>query len=216
MPDCTICGVRFKGRGFHCGLHYQNRPSTRSYGRYNYSSDSTDPSSVWFSAAGSRCRRHRTLRFADQQEYHDSHNALVRSNTNRNAHQPLLLSSALAQPLIQVFSALTDTHAIASVRYSVNPSTGTHSLTAEANFDREQCAVCQAWFPDHEKLLHHQMEFQVGCEECYVCLRLEDTLWHAKAVRHERCFVRGCGSVYRKEGGWKAAVVERHVWERHR
>lgn len=215
MPDCVNCGVRFKGRGVDCGLHYHNRPSTRLYDQYNYSSNATDLSSVWFPTEGTR-RRHRTLRFADHHGHHyDSHNAIVRSNTNGYVHQPRLLSSALAQPLVQVFSALTDTHAIASVRYSVNPSTGTHSLTAEANFDRKQCAVCQTWFPDHEKLLHHQLEFQVGCEECGVCLTREDTLWHAKAVRHERCFVRACGSVYRREGSWKAAVVERHIWERH-
>lgn len=51
----------------------------------------------------------------------------------------------------------------------------------------------------------------MGCEAHGVCLREEDIGWHAAEWRHDRCFVRWCGSVYRREGGWKGTVIEGHV-----
>jgi hypothetical protein len=220
MPYCTTCGVRFRGQGVDCGLHYDyhnNQTSSGTYDQYNYSSESTNPGRARSRTRGNR-RRLGTLRFGEAHDiyaHYDDHNAVVRYNTNGNAHRPSLASVALAQPLVQVFSTLADTHAISSVKYSVSPLTGTHSLTAEANFEREQCAVCQHWFPDVDKLRHHHKEFSIGCDECRVCLRPEDIWWHSQRMRHERCFVRGCDSVYRREGDWKAGVVERHVRQCH-
>ena len=39
--------------------------------------------------------------------------------------------------------------------------------------------------------------------------------WHAQSKRHERCFVRNCERIYRKEGGWRGSVIEDHVMEWH-
>jgi hypothetical protein len=120
----------------------------------------------------------------------------------------------MAQPLINTFKALSPTHAISSLTYSFTPNGG-QSLTAQANFDREKCMVCDTWFPDGQKLESHQWEFSVGCQEHGVCMREEDVQWHGTSERHERCFVRGCHSVYRKEGGWKGGVIKEHVVSWH-
>lgn len=48
-----------------------------------------------------------------------------------------------------------------------------------------------------------------------MCFGKEEEYFHATSCRHDRCFVKGCGSIYRKEGGWKGSVVEAHVREWH-
>ncbi|KAF1839377.1 hypothetical protein BDW02DRAFT_150323 [Decorospora gaudefroyi] len=196
MPYCSTCGVRFRGRGSHCVLH-----TNTYYNNYNYNSDSTNSSGPRFHTD----TRPRT-RFATN----NTSNALVPYPTTTSFNT----NTSLAQPLVQTFTTLSHAHAISSLTYSVTPS-GAHSLTAAANFDREQCSVCRKWFPDHEKLGYHARDFPVGCEEHGVCLRQEDVQWHGTSERHERCFVRGCASVYRREGGWKSSVIDRHVREWH-
>ncbi|KAF1943045.1 hypothetical protein EJ02DRAFT_152667 [Clathrospora elynae] len=217
MPYCIICGVRFKGRGKHCGLHNNYHLTIRHHDHYNHNhnSDSTDPSSIRFRTGG----RHqpRTLRFAT--DSHDTYGGQYNDTSALVPYSPnplptTNLSAALAQPLVQTFATLSHAHAISSLTYSVAPN-GSQSLKAEANFEREQCTVCRKWFPDHQKLETHQWEFSIGCEEHGVCLRREDVLWHGTRVRHERCFIRGCGSVYRLEGGWKWVAAEVHVRKWH-
>jgi hypothetical protein len=215
MPYCSTCGVRFKGQGTHCLLHSNSfrHTSTRLHD-YNYNSDSTNSSGICFRTGGSRPRAH----FADTHgRYNDTTNALV-PYSNHHHHTTQRYNNnttrALAQPLVATFEDLSQEHAISSLTYSVMPS-GAHTLRAEANFEREQCTVCREWFPDHQRLEDHHYEFPVGCEKHGVCLRREDVQWHGNRERHERCFVRGCQSIYRREGGWKSVVVERHVRESH-
>lgn len=211
MPYCVVCGNRFKGRGSYCVLHHTSGLDHAWRPSYNYSSDSTDPSSV-------RChvdhRNHyRRLRVSNGDDNYDPYsntNALVRYGHGHASKS----GTALAQPLVQTFTTLSHNHAISALTYTITPS-GAQSLTAEANFDREQCPVCRKWFPDHQKLDDHRYEFPAGCEIHGLCLRLEDVLWHGTSERHERCFIKGCGSVYRKEGGWKAGVVEGHIRSWH-
>ncbi|KAF2871750.1 hypothetical protein BDV95DRAFT_494025 [Massariosphaeria phaeospora] len=131
---------------------------------------------------------------------------------NHNHSHPHRATNLSPHALATTFSALTTTHAITSLTVSLSP-TGTHTLTATANRDREQCPCCLTWFPDAQKLRWHAYEAPVRCEVHGVCLREdgEEVAWHARSARHERCFVGGCKGVYRREGGWKEGVVERHV-----
>jgi hypothetical protein len=217
MPYCNTCGVRFKGQRTYCLLHSNNHRQTGtrqqdSY-NYNYNSESTNSSGLRFTTREPEGPRR--ARFANTHDtYNDNTNALVRYDHGGNIFQPYNANTALAQPLVATFTTLSHAHAISSLSYSITPS-GAHTLCAEANFEREQCVVCRKWFPDHQKLRYHQQEFPTGCEEHGICLREEDVQWHGNRERHERCFVRGCGSVYRREGGWKGVVVERHVREWH-
>ncbi|KAF1846775.1 uncharacterized protein K460DRAFT_284147 [Cucurbitaria berberidis CBS 394.84] len=207
MPYCITCGAYFQGRGSRCVLHNGHRLQARWQDSYNYSSDSTDPSSIRYRT--DQRRRPRNLRFTNAHETVDqlnNPNTLVHYN-----HGTLTVpDTALAQPLVHTFATLSHAHAISSLTYSILPSGG-QSLTAEANFEREQCRVCRTWFPDHQKLEYHQRELPVGCDVHGICMRMEDVHWHGTSERHERCFVRGCGSVYRMEGGWKGGVIEGHV-----
>jgi hypothetical protein len=211
MPVCTICRVPIRGPGTLCAHHRNTR---YTYDRYNYSSDSTNPSSIHRRTGTHTRPRH--AHFADNHAIYgqyDASNALVpyrMRGTAYNAH-----SNELAKPLIQVFDIFSDTHTIASAQYSANPSTGEHSLSAQANLDREQCTTCRQWFPDRYRLQYHQQEFPVECEQCSVCLRHDDIAFHATDVEHERCFVRSCESDYRRLGNWKHRYVERHILGRH-
>ena len=215
MPHCLVCGAYFQGRGSQCALHNSHRHrSIRRQDLYNYSSDSTDPSSIRYRTTQQH-HRPRTLRFADTcNTYGGSNNhanTLVPYDYDGTSINP---NTALAQPLVHTFTTLSHAHAISSLTYSILPSGG-QSLTAEANFDREQCPVCRTWFPDHQKLEYHQWDLPVGCEVHGMCMRMEDVVWHGTSEKHDRCFVRGCGSVYRKEGRWKGGVVEAHVKSWH-
>jgi hypothetical protein len=213
MPYCSTCGVRFKGQGTHCLLHSNSwrHTNTRLQDAYNYNSDSTNSSGVRFRTGVSRPR----ARFADTHDrYNDTANGLVPYSNHAHTTQRYNVNTSLAQPLVSTFETLSQDHAISSLTYSISPQ-GDHSLSARANFEREQCTICREWFPDQQRLECHQHEFPVGCGQHGVCLRQEDVQWHGNRERHERCFVRGCGSIYRKEGGWKGVVVERHVREWH-
>lgn len=221
MPCCITCGARFQGRGSQCALHnrtYHHRnPRWQDNYNYNYSSDSTDPSSIQYLRATQRRTRPRTLRFASNtydtttyDQYNNSNNNNLTTALVPYNHHSGTAETSLAAPLVQTFTTLSHSHAISSLTYSITPQ-GSQSLTASANFDREQCPVCKKWFPDQSKLEFHQWEFPVGCDVHGVCLRAEDVMWHGTRERHERCFVRGCGSVYRREGGWRGGVVEGHV-----
>lgn len=225
MPYCTTCAARFKGRGNHCALH---NPYffNQSHDHYNYNSDSTDPNEI----------KYRTVRFTDN-GYHkhknrvprnygnyqltndfdygyDNRNAVVRYNSGYENALNSITSTAIPQSLTTTFNTLTVNHAVASMTYSVAPS-GARSVTAHANLEREQCSSCRKWFPDREKLEYHQLEFPIGCDVHRMCIREEDARWHGTSERHDRCFVRGCHSIYRREGRWKGSVIEDHVRQWH-
>ena len=206
MPLCW-CGERARGTGTRCARHRHT---------YNYNSDSTDISSVR-RHIGTRAR-HPHIHFADDINPHaryDPGQALMPYTSHDNGYISSAQSNGLAQSVVRVLETSSDTHAIAMAEFSVTPSTGTYSFSARANLEREQCTVCLQWFPNGYKLECHQQEFPIGCEECRVCLRRDNVAWHADTEKHNRCFVRGCESDYRRFGNWKSRFVERHVKDTH-
>ncbi|KAF2241045.1 hypothetical protein BU26DRAFT_497000 [Trematosphaeria pertusa] len=215
MPFCTTCGSYFDGRGSHCALH-------NPYLQTHYADTSSPINISYRTGTGGRYAtpiRRKAKLYDDYDGMLDTYNdrnAVARyspRNSLASLPDPITSPSHL-RPLATTFAHLTTHHAITSLTYSVSP-TGTRSITATANPDREQCSTCRQWFPDRRRLELHQWEFPVGCEMHSVCLREEDIGWHAVSERHERCFVRGCGSIYRREGAWKRGVVEGHVRGRH-
>ncbi|KAF1362995.1 hypothetical protein EJ07DRAFT_105538 [Lizonia empirigonia] len=207
MPRCATCSTRFHGSGHHCALHKSKIRRARTQEYYNYGSDSTYPGDTHFRTSqgtiGSIARR----RLHRSDGYDDAYALALYRNHDDDVPTT---NTPLAHTLAESFATLQDTHVIASLTYTVTPS-GAQTLTAEANLEREQCLTCYAWFPNHQKLQNHQWENPVSCETHGVCMRKEDVLYHGTKERHERCFVTGCGSVYRREGGWKTGVVEGHV-----
>ncbi|KAF2690491.1 hypothetical protein K458DRAFT_289830 [Lentithecium fluviatile CBS 122367] len=215
MAFCTTCGAQFNGRGNHCTRH-----SSYLQDYYNqYTSDSHDVVPIKYRTGRFRSSSHNRHRKPRQIGYHDSYNALDTYNpqTNEwannyngyNGSDPITHPTTIL-PLTTTFDRLANNHSIAELTYSIEP-TGKRSITATANPDREQCPVCFQYFADVGRLRAHTWEFPIGCERHRVCLRDEDAAWHAQSERHERCFVRGCTSVYRREGGWRGIVVENHV-----
>lgn len=229
MQYCNTCGGPFQGRGRHCSSHDQTRRYPYNlHERFNYNTDSTDPE-------GNHTRRHtlrnrpRVTRFADddvnnyynnrgdQEDYHihedhDRQRNLVRyrrGNSNNNN-----VNTSLTQPLVQTFRTLSRGHEIRSMTYTQFPH-GVSSVQADANTEREQCDICSSWFPDHRKLMYHQQEYSAGCEEHGICIRPEDAIYHATREKHNRCFLRGCSYVYRREGDWKPGFVREHVKSAH-
>jgi hypothetical protein len=201
MPYCTTCGYYFNGRGSHCSLHIP------------YLQDTYDTPIRY------RTGRFRQPRKPRQIGYHDSYNGPDTDDsklalTSRNFNVGQALRSDNLRPLLTTFNHLADTNSIASLTYNVSPA-GDLSLTAHANLAREQCVVCLQYFPDRPHLDTHNWELPVGCEKHGVCLRWEDVEFHAMDERHSRCFVTSCRTRYRKEGGWRGSVVERHVREWH-
>lgn len=214
MPYCTTCGVYFDGRGTHCTLHnpylqaYTARPSSAAdIRRIGYRTGTTPRPRKRFQLGYSSS--------SDSLAEHDARNTLVRY-TPAGAVAPY--ADAIpppSSPLASAFTLLTHANALTSLTYSVSPH-GTHSIIATANPEREQCPVCLQFFPDRRRLDAHLWEFPIGCELHSVCMREEDVEWHAVGERHERCFVKDCRSVYRREGGWKRSVVLDHVRDWHR
>lgn len=211
MAACTICSTWIRGPGNRCTQHRYVR---NRYDDYNYSSDSTNARSARHST-GTGTRPHRFSNNQDIYGQYDTSNALVRHRIHSNAHRSSSHPNELARPLVHVFDRFSNTHAVASVQYSANPSSGSYSISAQANLDREQCTNCREWFPDGLKLQYHQQEFPIECEQCNICLRYDNIAYHATDVKHERCFVRGCESDYRTVGNWRHRYVERHVLGRH-
>lgn len=212
MPHCAICSTRIYGSGHYCTLHKPRPRRTYTKEYQNYNSDPTYPGNTHFrtSAGTAGTVVARRLR---QHDHRGSHSALALYNQPYDGHSPVdvpAFDMPLAYTLAQSFAALQDTHIIHSVTYSVTPS-GAQSLNVEANLDREQCFVCRVWFASRDKLDQHRWEHPVGCEIHGVCLRNEDVLWHGLDERHDRCFVKGCGSQFRAEGSWRTGAVERHI-----
>lgn len=193
MPYCHTCGDQFEGRGIFCSYH-----GTKAYrhGQPNvyYTADSNP--NVHYPGGGQRHRR---------EHAHQGGMSMFPS--------PLSTSSSL-QAAASQFRNLADDYAINHMTFHTH-NNGTKSVSVSANKDRIQCSVCKSWFPDRRRLEEHQWELPSGCEIHEMCFPREEESFHGTSCRHDRCFIRGCGSVYRREGGWKAAVIEGHVREWH-
>jgi hypothetical protein len=112
------------------------------------------------------------------------------------------------------FKSLSADFAISRITASVRPD-GTREICVEANNERERCATCGAWFADRHKLEVHKYDLPCGCSKHGVCFAKEDEYYHGVMYRHERCFVKGCETLFRKEGGWKEGAIREHVKEWH-
>jgi hypothetical protein len=214
MPYCATCRVRFHGSGYYCGLHRSShRSRTREY--YNYNIDSTNPTDIHFrtslDTAGTVVARRR-LQPDNSHDSSDRHALALYSQRHRPDTQ--MIDFPLAQTLAQSLVTLQDAHIITSLTYSVTPS-GTQMLTAETNLEREQCPTCYTWFPNRAKLQVHMWDYPAGCDFHGICMPKEDVHSHGTSERHDRCFVRGCQSMFRKEGGWKTRAVEEHIRDWH-
>lgn len=128
------------------------------------------------------------------------------SNTPTNTDYLTTLSTS--------FLDLSTNHAISRITATISP-TGTRSITIDANTAREQCSVCRTWFADRQKLDTHKWEFPCGCSKHGMCFTKEDEYYHGVMYRHERCFVKGCQTLFRREGGWKESSIRDHVKEWH-
>lgn len=213
MPSCAICHASFSGRGNHCAQHSSGYMYNVQDPYNNYNSDSTEQSAARIRT--SQRNRSRNIRFATANAHNTRNNYNESGGIVRYDNGISSANSAFAQQaLVHTFNRLSHAHAISSLTYTVSPH-GEHALRAEANFDREQCSACRKWFPDFQKLEHHQVELPVACEEHGTCMRLDDVQWHATQERHNRCFVRGCQSLCRKEGDWRSGDVKAHVKQWH-
>lgn len=232
MPHCVDCGSHFIGRGHYCKHH---NPYLQTY----YNSSSSNEVKYRTGALAKYSSHHRprkplTIGFRDSHDSletyhpHTSSNALALAGYDAplpvqptyedydyNRRNDPILSTANLKPLGYAFERLSANHAITQLTYAIDVH-GTRSVTATANPEREQCSNCGLFFPDRLRLMGHLAEFPVQCDVHGVCLRGDDVLLHADEERHDRCFVRGCLSVYRVEGGWKGSVVEGHVRGSHR
>ncbi|KAF1964475.1 hypothetical protein BU23DRAFT_561918 [Bimuria novae-zelandiae CBS 107.79] len=241
MPYCTVCSAHFTGRGSYCTHHnpyvqtYYNTSDSNGI-RYRTGSNlaltkhhhphrSRKPFAIGFRDshdALERYRPHTSSNALALTGYHSpiSHHYLDEDYDNYshshgyNRRTDPLLSASNLKPLGYAFERLSAAHAITQLTYAIDIH-GTRSVTATANPEREQCTSCGIFVPDRMRLLGHYADFPVQCEAHGVCLRWEDVLVHADEEMHERCFVRGCRSVYRAEGGWKGSVVEGHVRGMH-
>ena len=207
MPYCTSCGSYFDGRGTYCALHNPYLFTKPQGDRFK--PDQHFPDIKYRTGHNHKPHKHTNY------DTYGNPNKYDRTNDNSLTlfPGPQTSSTALHQAATH-FRNLADNHAINNMTFSVT-SNGTKSVSVSANKDREQCAVCKKWFPDRRRLELHQWEFQSGCEVHEICFAQEEGYYHGVSYRHDRCFVRGCGSVYRREGGWKASVVEAHVREWH-
>ncbi|PSN62247.1 hypothetical protein BS50DRAFT_141392 [Corynespora cassiicola Philippines] len=228
MPYCTSCGYFFEGRGNYCGLHNPYYPTkTRDHHIYT---DSAEPLGIRYGTGRfqnqysnpHRHRPHSKVHRAKGHDIYDYNNDALQLDNNQGAltkynvtndiaisNSPRSLNTML-HAAATVFQDLAANHAIDHMRFSVAPN-GTRYVSAHANKEREQCQTCQKWFPDSMRLDHHKREFGSGCEAHAMCFRDDEAYFHGCDAKHDRCFVRGCASIYRREGGWKNVVVEDHV-----
>ncbi|KAF2451490.1 hypothetical protein P171DRAFT_401055 [Karstenula rhodostoma CBS 690.94] len=222
MPFCTVCSVPFNGRGSHCAHHKtyygasdSNAINYRTRTLLHDSHRPRKPLQIGFRGSHDALVPYRpyassnslALAGFDPEPSHD-----YEGFSYKHDGDPVLSS---LKPLGYAFEQLSSMHAVTQLTYSVDAH-GTRSVTATANPEREQCTNCGAFFADFHRLKGHYADYPVQCDVHGVCLRLDDVLVHADEERHERCFVRGCRSVYRLEGGWKGSVVEGHVRGIHR
>lgn len=199
MPFCTTCGEVFEGLGSHCPFH---NPYL-----FTNNLDSSDRDIIKYRTGHGRRHKHGALKYYDS--YDDQ--ALV---PYRNPQSQIAISNHALRDTAHTFSRLTSDYAINNMTLSLHPS-GTKSISVSANKDREQCPICRQWFSNSKRLDKHKWEFPSGCEVHEMCFGREEEHFHGTSWKHDRCFVKGCTSLYRMEGGWKTKVVEGHVREWH-
>ncbi|KAH7130300.1 hypothetical protein B0J11DRAFT_248692 [Dendryphion nanum] len=225
MPYCISCGDAFTGPGSLCVFHNPTAFSKTQMDTYNkYDNNNLPLIKYRTSGQGSRHKPHKhreyeNFNYYDQSieqtfdQFHDTNDLSLapyyHNHTNDHQHSPSHLNHAA-----QTFTRLTSQHAINSLTLTSTPA-GLKTISVIPNKDREQCPVCRKWFPDAERLRMHRWEYSSGCEVHGICFGREEEAFHASKCRHDRCFVKGCPSLYRKEGGWKGSVVEGHVKEWH-
>ncbi|KAF2121115.1 hypothetical protein BDV96DRAFT_640521 [Lophiotrema nucula] len=193
MPFCNTCGSFYEGRGLYCPYHGSKKTFPKSYeqpsGYYNV--DGIPPMEY------NSHKHHNRYNSPDLSLFPSRHG-----------------TSANLQSAATHFRNLANDYTINNMTFHTHPN-GTKSIQVSANKDRVQCSTCKQWFPDRKRLEAHQWEYVSGCEDHAVCFSREDEMWHGTSWKHDRCFVKGCESVYRREGGWKAGVVEDHVRKWH-
>lgn len=211
MSRCSICNTLIYGTGSLCALHKSTFRRSRTLDYYDYSSESSHPANTNYRTSQGSAGVAALHRPRHRDGYNNGR-ALALYSSDRD---PRTTTTALATTLSQSFTTLQDAHVVSSLTYTITPD-GTQTVTAQANLEREQCMICFTWFPNREKLDYHQWEYPIGCAAHGICMRTEDALWHGTNERHERCFLQNCSSVYRREGGWRSSVVEKHVKAWHR
>ncbi|KAF1993215.1 hypothetical protein P154DRAFT_625615 [Amniculicola lignicola CBS 123094] len=221
MPFCHICADGFDGHGNYCERHNTSYAVTKTYDTYdayNPSKYETVEHYPMVKHRSSHQNYHKpTYKYNDYKhnDYNTYDNTLTyHASSSSNPIPVPLNTSNIVAATASTFRSLATDYTINSLSLSISPS-GTKSILVTANKDRIQCPVCKEWFPDHQRLDMHHYEYPSGCEVHQTCFGREEELWHGTSCRHERCFVKGCSSVYRREGGWKRGVVEDHVREWH-
>ncbi|KAF2268814.1 hypothetical protein CC78DRAFT_575800 [Lojkania enalia] len=195
MPYCHTCGEVFEGRGIYCIYHIP-----RAFNK------TPDPQNTYYATESPSNVKYRTNKY--RSNGYDTSNTGLSSFPSTHIYLPTLQAAATQ------FQSLATDYTINNMTFHISPS-GTRSIQVSANKDREQCYVCKKWFPDRRRLEQHQWELGSGCEIHEMCFSKEEEHYHGTMFRHDRCFVRGCASIYRREGGWKSGVVENHVREWH-
>ena len=208
MPYCTTCAYPFSGHGTTCPKHtsiyvtLEKPSSTHNHHQQHLYHDQD---------------QHLDLEVYQQQpqDHHEpKHQHQYQHRHHHHQDQPIIPTSYIKAATTE-FHYLAPNHAITRLTATLHPN-GTRSLTLEANLDREQCPTCKTWFASREKLDVHTWEYAYGCAEHELCFRSkEDEFFHGVSWRHNRCFVRGCESLMRREGGWKWGQVRRHVRDVH-
>jgi hypothetical protein len=225
MPSCLICNEWFNGHGQYCPLHnpqfYSKNKKHHSYNYdYDYDPDYDQdyPNQIRYRTGHGRHGYHKPHKLKFYEAY-DGGNALYNAGNNmaltRLSDTALDFAPQNLQSTAQTFQRLTNNYAINNMRFDVDPS-GTRSVSVVANKEREQCLICRKWFPNRRGLLEHkQYEFTSGCEVHNTCFGKEEEHFHGTEWKHDRCFVKGCPTPYRREGGWKTRVIEHHIRQCH-
>lgn len=188
MPFCTVCSVRFNGRGSYCTRH-------KPYLRANYNaaeSNNTNDHTGALTRYSHRSRNplriglHHTHEALEPYRLHTSSNSLALAgfdleschNNDCFGDGPRaddILHTSNLKPLGYAFERLASVHAITQLTYAVD-AYGTQSIIAVANPEREQCANCGSFFRDRYRLTGHFSDFPVQCDVHGVCLRCKQNL----------------------------------------
>lgn len=216
MPFCTSCGNYFDGRGSRCAIHNPHY-FTKTY---NFDSSNAFPDIKYRTGYSQRDKPYKAKEVEDYTGLYDTdyaNNDVYVNGVNAGGMDIIPAQNSyqqLSQTTAQTFRLLNREHHISSLSISSHPN-GTRSLSITPNRDREKCPTCKKWFSDRTKLNMHKVELPSGCEEHSLCFGFEEEHYHGTSWRHDRCFVKRCPSIYRREGGWKTGVVDDHVRSWH-
>lgn len=219
MPYCTLCGYYFKGRGTRCVFHDPNPITVDTQSRYTSSNITTayplnEPQGIVRYKPKTRGQSSRKApTYTDYEPYRDLIH-LPSSSTDPST-LPELNPSTLDELQSLASSPLYSNVSLTVAAASNSHSTPSYTLSLAPNLHREQCSRCKEWFPDQKRRERHAWEYPSGCDVHEMCFGIDEEYYHGVQYRHDRCFVRECKSVYRREGGWKKEVVKDHVADWH-